>query len=325
MYTILSYYIRKDQLEKEYLVGLQQRKIDEKFHYIGERQADSWFNICNSPEYTYYENSKKLLEDEIEDLVSDHKGDVNVIALGPGDALKEKVVVDHLLKKHQVCLFFIDTSRDILNVAINNLDNNDILKEAFIADLKNFMDISDISHHTKKYYHATNFFTLLGNTLGNYPQAMILTTIRSAMSPGDKILIDVRVTPPENDIEKQAKQIAETIQEYDNPNERERILASLSEAGIKETDGVVEVESNSDKRFPQMRVVEQYFCFTRNRVVSYQGTDIYFAKGERILVGYSNKYTFESLKNLLTSHGLHIIKHAKDDTGKYYQVLCELA
>ena len=319
-------YVQKDQLKKEYLRGLHQRRIDEKFSYIGQRQADAWINLCNSPEYDYYRNSKKLLEHCITDFVSDHKTDVNVIVFGPGNALKEKAVVNAFLEKHRVSLFFVDTSREILNIAIKNTADSEVLKEIFIADLMNFVDIEKISRDVKKRYHATNFFTLLGNTLGNYPQAMILKTIRKAMKPGDKILIDVHANPA-GSIEEKASQSAKILGEYDNTTNRERILTLLSEAHIEAADGTIEVEFVNDDFFPQMEVVKKYFRFNRNKTAHYQEEDVYFAKDDRILVGYSNKYTFKSLegKNVFTSHGLRIIKHAKDATGRYYQVLCELA
>ena len=324
MHTVLSYYTREEHLKKEFLNGLQQRRVDEKFSYIGERQANSWFNLCKSDEYTYYKNSKLLLKHYIKDLVSSHKGDVNVIAFGPGDGLKEELVVKAFLERQRASLFFVDVSRDILNVAIENMRDNDVLKEIFVADLKNFVDIKDISHHVKKSYNGTNFFTLLGNTLGNYPQAMILKTFRSSMAPGDKILIDVNVKIAKSS-EEEAAQIDEMIQGYDdNPAFQERNLALLSEAHIEAADGSLEVEFTRDEFFPQMSVLKQYFRFSRSKTISYQGEDVYFAKGERILIHYSNKYTFESLENILTSHGLHIIKYAKDDTGRYCLILCEL-
>lgn len=321
----ITTYTQEDHLKKEYLHGLHKRRIDEKFSYIGKRQTDAWLNICKSKEYEYYRNSKKLLENKIKDFVSDYKTDVNVIAFGPGDALKEKVVVDAFLENHQVSLFFVDISREMLDVAIKNTEDSDVLKEVFIADLRDFMRIKGICHHIKKHYNATNFFTFLGNTMGNYPQAMILKTIRSAMAPGDKILLDADVKVV-GSLDEEVAHIDRIVQEYkNNPTYLEKTLASLSEAGIKETDGCIEVDFGRDDFFTEMDVVKQYFRFNRSRVITYQGEDVYFANSERILVHYSNKYTFKALENILTSHGLRIIEYDKDSTGECYLMLCELA
>ena len=322
-----NYYIRKQDLEKDFLYNLQQRRIDEKFSYIGERQANSWINLCKSPEYDYYRISKNLLQNHVENFVADHTGDVNIIVLGPGDALKEKIVVDCLREKHRVHLFFVDTSKEILNIAIKNTADSDVLKEVFMADLLQFKHIKHLSRYIKKDYSSTNFFIFLGNTFGNHPPAMMLKTIRSAMTPGDKILIEVHAKSMDS-IEEEATQIKEIVKRYNNnPILRERNLALLAEAHIEATDGYIEIEFNKEKLFPQMGAVEQYFCFNRSKTITYLGQDVYFAEGERILLGYSNKYTFKSLdyRNILTSHGLHIIKHAKDPSGKCYQMLCELA
>ena len=321
----ITTYTQENHLKKEFLSGLYQRRIDEKFSYIGQRQTTAWLKKCNSPEYKYYGNSKNLLENTIHNFIADHKTDVNIIAFGPGDALKEKVVVNAFLEKHRVNLFFIDISREMLNVAIKNTEDSDVLKEVFIADLRDFMRIKDICQHIKKHYHATNFFTFLGNTLGNYPQAMILKTIRSAMVPKDKILIDAHLKVS-GSIEEEAAQIDKIVHEYKhNPTYLEKTLASLSEAGIKETDGTLEVDFGIDEFFTQIDVVKQYFRFNRNRTINYLGEDVCFANSERILVHYSNKYTFETLENILISHGLRITKHTNDTTGECCLMLCELA
>lgn len=320
------YYTPKKDIDQEFLNCLQQRKIDEKFSYIGERQANSWINICNSPEYTYYRESKKLLQHCIQNFVADHTADVNIIVLGTGDALKEKIVVNHLLEKCRVNLFFVDISKEILNIAVKNIEDSNVLKELFIADFTKLRDIKEISQYIKTNYNATNFFTFLGNTIGNYPQALMLTTLRNIMAPGDKILIDIHTKPPDS-VKKEASQIDEIIKAYNNPSFRERTLVLLAEASIEATDGDIKMEFCNDEFFPEMEVIKQYFCFNRNKTITYRGENICFAKGDRILVGYSNKYIFTPLekKNVFTSHGLRIINHATDTTKRYYQLLCELA
>lgn len=315
----VHHYARNNDIEKDFLNSLTKRKIDEKFSYIGKRQANAWINLSNSVEYEYYRDSKNLLQDHVENFVSDITTDVNIIVLGSGDALKEKIVVNHLREKHRVNLFFIDISREMLNVAIKNTEDSDVLKEVFIADLANFTDIKNICHDIKKRYNPTNFFTLLGNTLGSYPQAMILKTIRNAMTPGDKILIDVHI---EKDVSATEKMLQEN--RY-NPTYVEKTMATLSEAGIDETDGEIQVELYKNENFPEINTVNHYFCFKRNKIVTYNGESFYFGKEERILVSYSNQYTLEFLENILTSNGLRIVKQANDNNRKCCQVLCELA
>lgn len=322
MQTVLSYHTQKGQIQNEYLSGLRQRKIDDKFSYIGKRQAASWLGICNSGEYGYYKQSKKLLQETIKDFIEGQEEHVNVIALGPGNAVKEKVVVEAFQQNHQVDLFFVDISRDVITLAVESMENDDALKEIFIADLKDFESIKEIAQFVRDHYNATSFFTLLGNTLGNYPQPVILKTIREAMRPGDSILLDVSciITPSDND----SFDVSALISQYDNENEYERILACLSEAGIEAIDGAIEVEFNRDKIFTELGVIEQYFRFNHSKVITYKGESMYFGKNERILVGYSNKYTLEALDSIFYSHGISLVKHVKNDAETVHQILCEL-
>lgn len=321
---LTNYYTRKEDLEEELLQGIRLRRIDEKFSFTGKRQANAWFNLCNSPEYEYYRSSKELLKKTAKDFVSGHQTDVNVIALGPGNGLKEKIVVEAFQEDHEVSLFFVDISREVLNVAVENVEDNDALQEVFVADLVNFEDIEDLSEYVRDQYNPTNFFTLLGNTLGNLSQPLVLETMRNAMAPGEKLLVDVRCKSPKVPNEEEL-QIAKTIEAYDNPANRERIQGLLSAAGIEETDGIIDFEFGKDDYFPEMDVIKKFFRFTQSKTITYRRQTIHFAKNERILVGYANKYSFGFLENLFNSHGLRIIRNALDSTGRINQLLCELA
>lgn len=321
---LTNHYIQKQQLNEAFLASLQERRIEAKFQYIGEQQANAWLKLCESPEYDYYRNSKKLLEHTAEHFTAYCNNNVNVIVLGPGNALKEKLVVQALQRNHQVHLFFVDTSKEMLNIAVKNVADTGALEQLFVADLMNVKDIAELSRYIRKQYNATSFFTCLGNTLGNYPQAMMLKTIRHAMAPGDKMLMDIHLKVA-GSTKEEALHIDETIKQYDNAANREGALTLLSEVGITATDGTVEVVFEKDQVFPQMDLVKRYFRFTLSKTITYQGEDIYFTKGERILVSYSSKYTFTFLEHLLTARGLCIVENAQSETGKIHQLLCELA
>lgn len=318
-------YTKQQDLEKEFLNNILTRKIAEKFSYIGERQINSWIALYNSPEYEYYRNSKKLLENKVQEFTSTHSGDVNVIALGMGsvDAYKEKLIANSLLEKNRTSLFLMDTSKEILNRAIKHIEG-DILKELFIADVMNSEHIQKISQHIRKNHHPTHFFTLLGNTMGNYRQTIMLNNIRTAMAPGDKILIDVDGREDVS-IEEQPEKVMELIERYKQPIYIQKSMATLSETGIDENDGEIHVEFNKDTWFPDVSAIEHFFSFHNHKMILYKGEDFRFTKGERILVHHSKKYTLNFLETAITSYGMHIIKYAKGDNGKCHQLLCELA
>lgn len=311
----------QSKIREEYLRGLNNRCLDEKYFYIGETQAKEWLTICYDSEYQYYKNSLKIISEIASDIANYTNCDLNIIALGSGDGIKEKRLSEELSKTHQVALFPVELSNELLEICLKNIKDLTVPKEAFVADILS-SDITKIGKYVRENYYHSNLFTLLGNTFGNYSQAAIMKVIREAMQPNDFILIGVNLIDCKSEQE-EIEEIKKTTLSYSNPAYKAQILLPLADTNIEFSDGEVVTEYTRNRFFPQIRVIENYFQFNKSKVVRAFGEDIYFAKGERILVSYSNKYTLEVLENIIASYGLRIVKNFSPKTG-YTKLLCQL-
>jgi uncharacterized SAM-dependent methyltransferase len=320
-----NHYTTSRELEKEYLTGLQTRQIPTKFRFIGEEHAQAWFKICHSSDYTYYQNPFNFIKDISKTIASHIKSDVNLIGLGSCNGMKDVILLKEFLINHKSGLFLVDQSKEIIDGTLGNITELNIPKEVFISNITK-PNLTIISNYLREHYYPINFYTLLGNTLGNYPQAEIIKTFRDSMHPEDFFLVEAHVLSSTS-INNEAQQIDEIIANYNNKAYNEQILLSLSRANIQKSDGIIEVEYTSSAFFPKITVVEHYFKFKRNKAIRYLNEDIYFAKGERVLVSYSNKYTLKSLSEIITDHGLKIVKtfEFRDKTIDYATLLCQVA
>lgn len=320
-----NHYTPSRELEKEYLMGLERHEIPTKFRFIGEEHAQAWFKICHSSEYTYYQNPFKFIKDISGDIAKYIKSDVNLVGLGSCNGMKDIILLKEFLKNHKSGLFLVDQSKEIIDGTLNSITDISVPKEVFIANITK-PNLTMISNYLRKHYFPVNFYTLLGNTLGNYSQAEIIKTFRDSMYPEDFLLVEAHVLS-ESSADQEAQQIDEIISNYNNEAYNEQIILSLSHANIQKSDGIIEVEYATNAYFPKITVIEHYFKFKRNKVIRYLNEDIYFAKGERILVSYSNKYTLKSLSEIITDHGLKIVKtfDFRDKSIDYATLLCQVA
>lgn len=298
----------EEKLEKEFLECLKTRKMEEKFKYIGKEQAKTWLELCNSREYQYYRKSFNLIQTIKKDIANQLSGDVNLIALGVGDGLKELEIIKESMHQRKIGFFPVDLSRELAQVALQNCTDLTIEKEVFLTNIVE--NLRTMSEHIRKRYYPNHLFTLLGNTLGNYPQGSILGVIRQSMHPQDLFLVGVSLNQGED-----------VVAEYKYDAFP---FVPLRRTSIEQSDGDIEAEFGKDKLFPNINTIYNYFKFTKNVTISYGDEEILFRKGERILIGYSHKYSKESLIDILTGHGFKIIKTYTDTTGKYIKLLCKI-
>lgn len=308
------------KLDLEYLHALRTREIPTKFSYIGTKQSQVWIDICNGADYKNYKESMGFLYDVKAQIAKYIKTDINLIALGSASGDKPKVLASEILKSHKVNFVAIDQSAQIAQNTIDNMSDLDIPKEVYLSslDVKYTKKISD---QIRKNGYNNHLFVILSNTFGVYPQEVISAALRGGMSSGDYALIGVHLAPEHID----PQYTQDTLSKYSNPTLHKRTMMALANAGITAEDGIVETEYNIDRSFLQMARISQYFRFTRSKVVHFMDQDIYFAKGERILVKYSYKYKLNTLKFILESYGFSIKQTYIAPNETYVKILCKLA
>lgn len=313
-----NYYTNITELKNEYLHALQTRTIPAKYRFIGKTQADAWINICYNSDYKYYSSPYAFMESIKSDIANTINKDINIIALGSCNGSKDNVLIKEILKTKKASFATVAISKELATHTISQMSDIDINKEVYISNLTPH-NLTLISDSIRENNHNTNLFTILGNTFGNHPQEFISQTLREAMNHDDYLLIGAHISPDVLD----PAYIQDVIASYDNKEYNYQVMLSLAHANITEDDGHLEVEYSSDQFFPEIHVVSHYFVFEHSKVVRYQNKDVFFTKGERLRVTYSNKYKLNVLRSILSNHGFVIQQEFLNLKEGYAKMLCK--
>ncbi|MFA5134454.1 MAG: L-histidine N(alpha)-methyltransferase [Patescibacteria group bacterium] len=311
-----------DQLQREFLECLKNREIISKFSYWGEEPTQAWLRFCRAAEYKTYPQGVSLLRKVSADI-ADRVGAsrVNYISLGVGNGEKDAILLQWLYKTSRLIRYYpIDISTDMIKAGLNHVFAHfrNLPTTAFVTDFK----ILDEIAQAETFRRDRNFFSLLGNTMGNFNQVSLLNILRHSLDRNDYLLVGVS-TRRERSQETKAD-VNRIIRSYSNKASKEFAYSPLKKAGIKKSDGVVDVEFNRDPLYPRLNRVDLFFCFRKNKTAHYCGQEIVYRKGERILLYFSEKYYPDDLTFLFQDNGFRIVKFYQNTEQSYAKILCRL-
>lgn len=326
---IINHEIDPKFLENEYEISLDSRRISSKLLYIGKKSVERYEQFCRDTRTLYYHREVDLLEKSmnpiVQHLYKEQGQRYNILCLGVGLGEKSKIITQSLIENQKPFSFFpVDVSEEMIRKGVENLPEsiNDV--EAYVGDfLESNTYFSDLSERIRKENHAHHLITLLGNTLGNnIRQGEILSTIRRGMEKNDFFLLGVKLKKQGN-IKKIMTSIHKTIELHGSPVFREFVFTPLENVGFTWADGYIEVEYTPNRFFPEISTINIFFSFRRDRTIQYNGYDIHFHKGERILLYMSHRYPENTAESLLTVHGFQVVEKyiSSHKTGAMY--LCK--
>lgn len=185
--------------------------INPKYIYSSDRGTNLWLKLCSDPEYVFFGKSVEVLRSfcqEILKIIPNEiiKSSPDIISLGPGNGIKDRVILSALTEHYNPTSDFgyyypFDISPSMLTQAVRAiLDYSDfqtkIKVKAAIADFG-----TSLIRFAPMYQYRpeTNIFLLLGNALGNFEgEVTVLEKIKNAMFPGDYMLLEVRTGTSED-------------------------------------------------------------------------------------------------------------------------------
>jgi len=320
---IINPQISTKNINKQLLKNLKIGVVDAKFQYIGDKQAESWLAKCNSDDYLHHRNFVNEIKNIAPKLSEYIKGDVNIVGLGIGNCAQEIILAQEFLKNKKVSLSMVDSSWELIHAALENAASLDIPKEAFWSDIVKSDAIKNIGDHVKRVHNPMNFYTLLGGTICNFPQSLIIKVLRDSLKKEDLLLVSFFGRRC-SDVMQEIYDSADIVDAYRGESSKSHDLSTLEPFGITEEDGYMQVDYGIDKRIPFINIIERKFVFSNDCKVNFMDEDVYFAEGENILVGTSCVYSMDSVKHLFKSHGLRVVKSFEDKTKRYIHLLCKL-
>lgn len=184
--------------------------VPAKFQFAEAEGGRHWLKLCRSPNYQYFNQAKAVISEnkgQLADCVRDAVGGtaIDLVSLGSGDGTKDEMLLralaDPLEDQDFVYYYPIDISDLLLVEAVRHVSSNGLKRERYrckpvLGDFTNLSSLEEII----AYRPHTNLFSLLGNALGSFDEADILSNIKGAMRPGDLVLIEANIGEPKDSI-----------------------------------------------------------------------------------------------------------------------------
>ena len=283
---------------------------DSKLWYLTPEQAQGFLNLEKSEDYQREVIMKEiaLIRENVGDVLKKlDKSAVNIVDLGCGDGKKAVLFINHLKGKVKIRYCPIDISNYMVEKAIETIRNVNAAEVVdFQWNISDFENLENISTLLRIGEYKKNLFLLLGNTLGNFEINELMYEVKSSMNKGDLLLIG-------NGLDNRHHE--DILKSYNNPVVNGWLAMILSQVGLEKKD------INFGARFRNSRV-ELYYVLKTDKKITFQDKNIYFSKGDQILVSVSYKYTKEDFKKFMKMYFDDVkVYTSKDDS--YALALCK--
>jgi len=284
---------------------------DSKLWYLTPEQAQGFLDLERSEDY-----QRHVIQKEI-DLINGNIGEIidkfkktpmNIIDLGCGDGKKAVLFIEPLKGKVKLRYCPIDISNYMVEKAldrIKKMNAGEVVEFQWnISDFENLENVSDLLRFGE---FKSNFFLLLGNTLGNFDINELLYVIRNSMNKGDYLLIGNGLDNRHHD---------EILKSYYNLEVKDWLAKILTQVGFDKS------ELDFNVRFKNSRV-ELYFVVGKDKKISFQDKSIYFSAGDQILVSVSYKYDKNAFRKFAKLYFPDVKVFTTEDDS-YALALCKL-
>lgn len=262
---------------------------DSKLWYLTPEQAQGYLDLDETSLYkqnTDQIQGEELLRNNLNELLSEIKEDkVNIVDLGCGNGEKAAFLIGLLAGKLKVRYCPIDISAHMVQKAIQTVSKLPIEEVIeFQWNISDFENLENVTPLLKKDDFKRNIFLILGNTIGNFEIHEILYQIRSAMNPGDILIIDAARDDSKHE---------ERAQHYRKSKDFDKWMVSVPmQLGLKREDLEFGV------RFKEPRL-EVYYTIKNDKIVTFQNRTVQFYKGDQIIILTAYKYPEEDLIGFL--------------------------
>ncbi|MEK6927480.1 MAG: L-histidine N(alpha)-methyltransferase [Nanoarchaeota archaeon] len=254
---------------------------DSKLWYLTPEQAQAYLDLVSTEAYKKKVGPKELglIQDNVSDVLKQVGSTaLNLVDLGCGNGKKAAFFLEEMQKLNMKVRYCpIDISSHMVKKAIEEvsaLKDTEIIKVHWnISDFENLQNVVPL---LRKDEFKTNFFLLLGNTLGNFEMHELLYSIRNAMRDGDILLVGNGLNNHRMD-----EDIVKSCRE--NPLRDIFFSMILKQIGFKKEQIQYNVRFCNDR-------LETYYTILKDVKISFQEKHIYFSAGDQIILGIAYHY-----------------------------------
>lgn len=300
------------EFARDVAAGLRAEPKHLSCRYFYDREGSRLFEaICELPEYYLTRAETEILKRHAGEIASLFQGDVTVIELGSGNAVKTRLLLEALLPGRRVRYVPIDIWRPVLEEsAADLLERFPPLEIVAIA-----AEYHEALQQLRSESDRPRLILWLGSNIGNFTRAEAATFLRriqGTMTPADRMLVGVDLRKDRAVLEAAYDDVAGVTAAFNR-----NLLARINH----ELDGDFDLSAFQHRAIYNQELgrVEMYLVSTRIQRVTIGkiGLTVRFAAGETIHTENSYKYTLEEIRAVATAAGLEDQCFWQDAAGRF--------
>jgi len=280
------------------LVG--RREIPLKFEYFGEG-ADRYTTFTHPKEYGGESEIDIFIDNNRQFISALGNNRFNLLDLGCGDGKKAAYFMHNLENKSEG-YFPADISTRMLEIGMKNMELAfaDVDKESFQIDFEQG-NMAQVTYYLRRRYKRPNLILFLGQTIGNISDAhRVLININESMTHEDILLVGMAYY--------NTKKIP--VEAYNVPGAVDVMWTVPEKIGIKRNDANIYWTYNDKKR-----QLECQLEFSKDWNYTFGLNLLQFAKGQRVRLAISRRFTKDDIFELFANAGfkIELLVHDKDN------------
>lgn len=292
------------ELDKSLIDCLKNRDLEQKFFYTDEG-ADFYYQA-----YGDSSNAAPVdfSADEYYNIVAKQfkkKQRFALISLGCGDASNERTMLKRLKKDgYNFTYFAVDCSRQMLDLAVNNLADLKIDCQFLCADIvsEDFRD--EIAQLTDEF--DCRGFLFFGNTISSINQTNIIDSLYSVLKKNDLLFLDLRIRKSLDNFED--LQLFNFYAKYlQNQKMIHWLLTPLRSIGVDASCGALNLEMVKEKSIGAI-LFKFFFLFNKKSVIKLRSEVIHFLPEEKLELLNIRAYYPDILNNFFKEHGFKLVQ-----------------
>ncbi len=301
--------LTENALADAFVSAFRARRLPEKFFYWFPLSVRAWLALCSDGAYRNFVRSRSLIARSAAELAGLFPpGPLEVLSLGSGQGDKDLMLLA-ALRDHGIRVAYVpvDTSQALLEMACGGALSAGFPAVGIKADFTAPDQLQALAAEPET---PRRLVLLIGNTLGAFDPIAEARAVARLLRPGDALLVDGELYAGET-----------TIAGYDNPLNRRFAWAPLHAVGIRDDDGELVFEVKDDPRLPGMHLIPKHFRAARDLEALMGGETLRLARGERLDMNHSYKYSADTFVRILSDAGLTARWQGRSDDQRFLMVL----
>ena len=304
----IVYLYTAQQLEDALYENLRQRRMPDCFLYMGNSGAENWLDLEQSQDFTVASRLTELLARNVDGIAGALPDSLDVVTVGAGDGRKERRLLQALLAGGTIRYTVIDVSSKLVGAALQTAEDLEVEKLGIVAFWEDLPKL-------RRYWDSPFLLGLLGNNFSNYRPEQLLELVSSQMNEDDYFLFDAHLHPGEAAREDQWRMEVEEAYGSEK-NARFNMWPIISHGAdpraCRFNIALTEVETSAGSVYRTHKEIRILKPIT----LEFGDEKLELAEGEVIEMGFTYKYTLDTLRKLLAAEGFNTVKEFCDERAE---------